>query len=64
MQVERNRNDRAIDRIQELQIGEKILEDVKLHEQEEQRLKQEKLDKNKRHKEELEKLIEQRSKIN
>jgi hypothetical protein len=37
MQVERNRNDRAIDRIQELQIGEKILEDVKLHEQEEQR---------------------------
>lgn len=64
MQVERNRNDRAIDRIQELQIGEKILEDVKLHEQEEQRLKQEKLDKNRRHKEELEKLIEQRSKIN
>jgi hypothetical protein len=37
MQVERNRNDRAIGRIQELQIGEKILEDVKLHEQEEQK---------------------------
>ena len=63
LQCERQKNEKAISKVKEAKLGAAVIEDVKLHELEEQRVKKERYEKNLKHKQELERLMEQRTKI-
>ena len=62
-QVDKHQTDKQVLKAEDTQIGLRMAEDVKQHYLEEERVKQARLSKNKKHMNELEKLIDQRQKI-
>jgi hypothetical protein len=63
MQVEQHRTSKQIDVVKDRQIGQEVADDARQWHEQQEKAKRDRLERNKKHKEELEQLIQQRAKI-